>query len=60
MTEVEDTEDAGAGPTLVVASPDKMQNYLRRVVPVLIEEDEAAGLEVQEGGDPLMVALQVS
>ena len=63
MTEVEDpgasSEAAGdGGPTLVVASVDKMQNYLRRVVPVLIEEDEAGSPEMQvEGGDPLAVAL---
>ena len=44
-------DGGGGGPSLVVASVDKMQNYLKRVVPVLIEpEPDLADADTSAGG----------
>ena len=44
-------DGGGGGPSLVVASVDKMQNYLKRVVPVLIEpEPDLADADTTAGG----------
>ena len=44
-------DGGGGGSSLVVASVDKMQNYLKRVVPVLIEpEPDLADADTSAGG----------